>query len=530
MTLSTCGTSQQSGRDRRTARTTGSQASGQGTARVDATTKRTKNKKPFLERITAGVPARFMEPRLILSLIVAALVVFGLVMIYSASSVKALQSTGDPAYFFKRQLIYATAGTIVAVVLSMVNYHTLRKGLGLAWMISIALLLMTAALGVVTKGAVRWLNIAGFSFQPSEFVKVVVILYAADILYRYFAEQTITFRNFCKEAVLFVVAPIILILAQPDKGTTLILGATIMVMAYLAGAPMRPLLALAALVGLFIVVLILADDYSRARVITMFNPEADPYGAGYQILQGFYAFGSGGFMGAGIGMSRQKYSYLPEAHNDFIFAVVGEETGLIGTVAVILGFCAFLYYGYRIAKNAPDLCGKLIAAGCTSLIIIQLFVNVMGILGLVPMTGKPLPFLSYGGSSIMSTLALVGLILSVSKQSVLPETEFDRRRSQISLADAKTDSTYPDTHGSGVIAVQPRSASRRSVHHEPSSSDAGAQKDSKAGVFFFRPATERLNTSRSQRTGRAQRIDLGPSPAERLRSRRSDSSKDNRRR
>nr|WP_051353776.1 putative peptidoglycan glycosyltransferase FtsW [Atopobium fossor] len=505
MAASTRGTSQQPKRTTANKRSS-AKASGRSTARIDAASKRTNNKKPFLERITAGVPARFMEPRLILSLITAALVVFGLVMIYSASSVKALQTTGDAAYFFKRQLVYALVGGGVAILLGISNYHTLRKGLRLAWVASLLVLLLTAGLGAATKGAVRWLTIAGFSFQPSEFVKVVLVLYAADILHRYYAEHSIGLTTFAIEAGLRIAAPLLLILIQPDKGTTLILGGTILVMAYLSGLSMRFLVPAVGIAVAFIVVLILADDYSRARVITMFNPEADPYGAGYQLLQGFYAFGSGSFMGAGIGMSRQKYAYLPEAHNDFIFAVVGEETGLIGTIGVILGFCAFLYYGYRIAKNAPDLCGKLIAAGCTSLIIIQLFVNVMGILGIAPMTGKPLPFLSYGGSSIMSTLALVGLIISVSKQSVLPETEFDRRRSQMSLASTPEQNL--------------------------STAESSADKPQKAGVFTFHTTAERMGITRTQSGHRSnnQRIDLGPSPTERLRSRRSDSSKDNRRR
>lgn len=548
MASPTRGTSQQAKPNTRTKRAS-LDTTKRSSERTDASGRRAQSKKSFLERIAAGVPARFMEPLLILSLIVAALVVFGLVMIYSASSVKALQSAGDPAYFFKRQLVYAAIGVVVAVLLSMIDYHTLRKGLFLAWAVSIALLLLTAGLGIATKGAVRWLNLAGFSFQPSEFVKVVIVLYTADILYRYFAEQSMTDRQFYQAVALHIVAPVVLILFQPDKGTTLILSGTILVMAYLSGYPMRPLLLAAAAVAAFMLVYILVDDYSRARVFTMFNPEADPYGAGYQILQGFYAFGSGGFMGAGIGMSRQKYSYLPEAHNDFIFAVIGEETGLIGTLAVIAGFCAFLYYGYRIAKNAPDLCGKLIAAGCTSLIIIQLFVNVMGILGIAPMTGKPLPFLSYGGSSIISTLALVGLILSVSKQSVLPETEFDRRRSQMSLANDQKGSAYQDSSDSGVVSVQRRSATRSSAHTR-SNVSAAAQENTHRTVLSFRSKaaadkardvqttrssrSERSDrTTRSERTtrtDRATRIDLGPSPAERLRSRRSDSSKDNRRR
>lgn len=402
------------------------------------------------------VPARFMQPRIILIVAASLLSAFGLLMVYSASSVEALNAYGDAAYFFKRQLIALVLGIGVAVFLARSDYHTWSHSLlPILWATGVILLLFTAFIGEASKGAARWLSLGPLSFQPSEVVKIVVVLSAANIAQHFFEEQDWSLKKMIGMLAVGVGVPLFLILVQPDKGTTIILGITLLLMAYLAGVPLRLILLVLGVGGALLLFLILSDDYSRSRVLTALNPQADPYGAGYQLNQGLYAFGNGGLFGVGIGLSRQKYSYLPEAHNDFIFAVIGEECGLVGTLIVVGLFALFIWAGMRIARFSPDLSGRLIAAGCTTLIGFQFLVNVCGILGITPMTGKPLPFISYGGSSIISCLMLVGLIISVSRASNLPETVHDRRRSQLGVAPASSAPSTPQGRGS-VPSMRPR--------------------------------------------------------------------------
>ena len=184
--------------------------------------------------------------------------------------------------------------------------------------------------------------------------------------------------------------------------------------------------------------------------MAMLDPWSDPYNNGYQLIQGFYAFGAGGLFGVGIGMSKQKYNYLPFAHNDFIFAVIGEECGVVGTVGMLAGFAVLLWAGYRIAINAPDLAGRLVAMGCSSILVIQMLLNVCGVIGIFPLSGKPIPFVSYGGSSIMSSIMIVGLIFSVSKESRMPLSEYDERRSAWSVTAAQGTPLGP-TEGAGCL-------------------------------------------------------------------------------
>lgn len=451
-----------------------------------------------------GVPARFMRPRLILIVTACALVLFGLLMIYSASSVKALSSFGDAAYYLKRQALFVAIGAAAAVGIARSDYHRFSAGMALKaiWAVTVLILLATAALGLASHGAVRWITIAGQSIQPSEFAKITVILTAANLLERYFETEEIDFRRLLALSALGVGLPVVLILAQPDKGTTIILVATIIVMLYLAGVPGR-WLARIVIAGVVVTIAVsMRDDYSRQRILTLFDPWADPYGDGYQLIQGFYAFGSGGLFGLGLGLSRQKYSYLPEAHNDFIFAIVGEELGLVGTLGVVIGFGVFVYMGVQIARYAPDLTGKLIAAGCTSLIAIQFLVNVMGVLGMTPLTGKPLPFLSYGGSSIISCLLLVGLIVSVSCQSRLPETDYETRRRSMDVVSGQRAGRRGST---GVAASPFVLVDGGSTLSEPSSKGRAKGRARSGG-----------SAPRSGGGG-YQRVDLGPTAAERLR-------------
>lgn len=359
--------------------------------------------------------------RMVFILLAFLLTAFGILMIYSASSITAMlykESNYDTYYYFVRQAVYALAGTMAAAIVAYVDYHVWSRTMLIPiWAVTVALLLVVfiPSLGTTTNGATRWIGLGPVRIQPSEFAKVTVLLAAANLIERLYEGDTGDQMHFLLRVFTLVGIPMLLILAQPDKGTVMILGLTVLAMLVVAGMPLR-WVGVMALAGLLVLVgLAMRDEYSRARILTMINPWRDEYGDGYQLIQGYYSFGSGGLFGVGLGMSRQKYSYLPMAHSDFILAVIGEEFGFVGMLCVLLAFFALIWLGLRIARLAPDLNGRLIAAGAVALIGFQLLVNACGVLGIIPLSGKPVPFLSSGGSSIVATLMLVGMVVSVSR-------------------------------------------------------------------------------------------------------------------
>ena len=468
-----------------------------------------------------AIPERFMQPRLVLLVSTAILVCFGLVMIYSASSISAMTSEDmgyNPFYYVQRQLGFAAAGVALAFIVSRIDYRVVVRNLQVPiWIVTIGMLaiIFTPIAGADAYGATRWISIGPFSFQPSEFAKITILISVSYLAQQYFIDQTIDQMEFFKKFAIAALAPLLLILAQPDKGSTLIIVGTLLVIGYLADVDRRVLATIAVAGFIGFAFLSLKDDYSRARVVTMFNPWADYYGAGYQLAQGFYAFGSGGIFGVGFGFSRQKYSYLPMAHNDFIFAVIGEELGFIGVLGLLAVFGALVWAGFKIARYAPDLTGRLIAAGCTSMFIIQAFVNIGGVLGLLPLSGKPLPFISYGGSTIMSSILMVGLLMSVSRQSRLPETEYDRQRASWSIAEEQDTFDAPGFAGltmvdGGVGVGMPLPRSSR-----PKSSAQSSARPSR-GVLRSRDDDAPQGRITTDASGR-RRIDLGPSASDRLR-------------
>jgi len=468
-----------------------------------------------------AIPERFMQPRLVLLVSTAILVCFGLVMIYSASSISAMTSEDmgyNPFYYVQRQLGFAAAGVALAFIVSRIDYRAVVRNLQVPiWIVTFGMLaiIFTPIAGADAYGATRWISIGPFSFQPSEFAKITILISVSYLAQQYFIDQTIDQMEFFKKFAIAALAPLLLILAQPDKGSTLIIVGTLLVIGYLADVDRRVLATIAVAGFIGFAFLSLKDDYSRARVVTMFNPWADYYGAGYQLAQGFYAFGSGGIFGVGFGFSRQKYSYLPMAHNDFIFAVIGEELGFIGVLGLLAVFGALVWAGFKIARYAPDLTGRLIAAGCTSMFIIQAFVNIGGVLGLLPLSGKPLPFISYGGSTIMSSILMVGLLMSVSRQSRLPETEYDRQRASWSIAEEQDTFDAPGFAGltmvdGGVGVGMPLPRSSR-----PKSSAQSSARPSR-GVLRSRDDDAPQGRITTDASGR-RRIDLGPSASDRLR-------------
>lgn len=468
-----------------------------------------------------AIPERFMQPRLVLLVSTAILVCFGLVMIYSASSISAMTSEDmgyNPFYYVQRQLGFAAAGVALAFIVSRIDYRAVVRNFQVPiWIVTFGMLaiIFTPIAGADAYGATRWISVGPFSFQPSEFAKITILISVSYLAQQYFIDQTIDQMEFFKKFAIAALAPLLLILAQPDKGSTLIIVGTLLVIGYLADVDRRVLATIAVAGFIGFAFLSLKDDYSRARVVTMLNPWADYYGAGYQLAQGFYAFGSGGIFGVGFGFSRQKYSYLPMAHNDFIFAVIGEELGFIGVLGLLAVFGALVWAGFKIARYAPDLTGRLIAAGCTSMFIIQAFVNIGGVLGLLPLSGKPLPFISYGGSTIMSSILMVGLLMSVSRQSRLPETEYDRQRASWSIAEEQDTFDAPGfagltmvDGGVGVGTPLPRSS-------RPKSSAQSSARPSR-GVLRSRDDGAPQGRITTDASGR-RRIDLGPSASDRLR-------------
>ena len=483
-----------------------------------------------------------MGPRLVMIATVAILTGFGLLMVYSSSSVSALESTGNAAYYLIRQGLLGGAGVVAAAVLAKLDYHTWTgRWHNALWLLTVVLLVLvfTPFAGGDAYGANRWIVLpGGMQLQPSEFAKIMVVITAASICQRYFEDGSLTWPEFLKLIGMGVGIPLVLIVFQPDKGSTMILGITIVTMGYLAGVPKHLLVGVLAVGLVGFLFLSLKDDYSRQRFLTMFDPWSDPFHNGYQLIQGFYAFGSGGLTGVGIGYSTQKYSYLPMAHNDFIFAVIGEECGLVGTLGLLAGFAVFAWAGFRIAKYAPDLAGRLIAAGCTTLVIVQLLLNVAGVLGIFPLSGKPIPFISYGGTSILANLMLVGIVLSVSVHSRLPETAYDSARRSWRMEGAPGEGGgAPSAAERGFSFVgEPHLRSERregpdaGAATEPAPSGRptftvvdggratarGARGGSGAGQRGASGRVPRRGRTTTDASGR-QRIDLGPSAADRLR-------------
>lgn len=364
-----------------------------------------------------AVPREVMIPRLMVIISVALLCIIGILMIYSASSILSLEKFGSSTHYVLNQVKFGIIGVILALIISRTPYEVYKSSwVWVFWGITTILLIYTSVKGIAGKGAERWVSVFGFTMQPSEFAKITVSLLTAQILTR-FARHEIDFRNLVVLLFVAVFLPLIMILAQPDLGTTIIVTSTVVAMAYLTGLPLRYLVYVGVVMVALVLILILIEPYRLTRLMTLFNPWKDPQGDGYQIIQGLYAFGSGGLFGTGIGNSRQKFLYLPEAHTDFIFAIIGEELGLIGTLVVLALFFCLIYGGLRITSQAPDMIGQLLAGSMTVLLGVQSLINLMCVLAFIPVTGKPLPFLSYGGSSIITSLAIVGVLISVSRAS-----------------------------------------------------------------------------------------------------------------
>ncbi|MCK4919167.1 MAG: putative lipid II flippase FtsW [Candidatus Pacebacteria bacterium] len=351
-----------------------------------------------------------------LLLIVGLLSSIGLVAISSAGVVMSYNKFGYNHYYLLHQFMYGfLPGIIALLILQKIDYRIFKKNMLLFLIITIILLFVVfiPGLGLGLKGANRWISIAGISFQPSEFIKLTFILYIAV----WFEKNKKDFSNLLIPFIVLIFVISIPLIKQPDVGTLsiIILTAAIMYFAYGAKIKNILLLGVGGLAGLLFLIKI--APYRMDRFMVFLHPEIDPQGIGYQINQALLAFGSGGLFGLGFGQSRQKFNYLPEPIGDSIFAIIGEEFGLFGLCVIVVLFLFFALRGYKIASNAPDDFGKLVAIGITSLITFQAIINMAAITSLLPLTGIPLPFISYGGSNLIVSLAAVGILLNISKHS-----------------------------------------------------------------------------------------------------------------
>jgi cell division protein FtsW len=347
----------------------------------------------------------------VLILVTLGLVAFGLVMVYSATSASAALANGDPAYYLKRQAVYAVLGLVLMVVMARVDFHALRALVPTLVVTSLVLLLAVLVLGRAANGARRWISVGPAAFQPSELAKLALAVWAAAYLSRRRPPQTL--GELWRPMGLLTVVFCGLILLEPDLGTAIAIVLMLAAMLLVAGAPTRTLgagLGIAATLGLLAVWF---EPYRRARLFSFLNPWQDAQGAGFQTVQAMIGLGSGGIFGVGLGQSVQKANYLPEAHTDMIFAIIGEELGLVGATAVIAAYCAFAYAGLKIALGCRDPFGKRLATGLTALVCGQAAINLAAVMGLAPLTGIPLPFVSYGGSSLVVALASVGILLNI---------------------------------------------------------------------------------------------------------------------
>jgi cell division protein FtsW len=353
---------------------------------------------------------------LLLSLVLV-LNLIGLVMVLSASSVESLRQYGSPWYYFERQVLWLALGTAAFVVAARTDYRRWRRIGPLAVLASIVLLtaVLVPGLGISASGSSRWLGLGSWRIQPSEFAKLALVLFAADILDRR-AERIGDWRYSMRPVLVMFFVLAALVIIQPDMGTTMVLAAIVLAALYVAGSPLAPMAAVlglgAALAGLMAV----AAPYRWRRMTAFLHPFADASNTGYQAAQGLVALGSGRLAGVGLGASRASWGYLPNQHTDFIFAIVGEETGLMGSLLMVGLFVAFALLGVRAACRAPDLFGSLVAAGITAWIVAQAVINIGAVVGLLPVTGVPLPFVSFGGSSLIIAMGAVGILGNVAKQ------------------------------------------------------------------------------------------------------------------
>jgi cell division protein FtsW len=390
----------------------------------------------------------------LLLLVTLALVAFGLVMVYSATSASAALANGDSSFYLRKQGLYAIVGVVLLLVARRSNYRALRHLAPMLVLASIGLLVAVLAIGTTVNGAKRWITVGPAVFQPSEFAKLALLVFACAYLARRPAPQTL--GELIKPLGILTGVICALLLAEPDLGTaitiTVMLGGVLVV----SGAPSRVLASAGGIAVFLVLAAAWFEPYRRARLLSFLNPWSDAQGAGYQTVQAMIGLGSGGIFGEGLGQSVLKANYLPEAHTDMIFAIIGEELGLVGATALIAAYAAFAYAGFRVALTCKDPFGKRLAAGITTLVCGQALINIAAVMGAAPLTGITLPFVSYGGSSLVVGLAAVGILLNIAGDD-------GRATARSDVSDRNRRNSRPRASGTGGRGSTARSRRRRDV-------------------------------------------------------------------
>ena len=379
---------------------------------------RIKLKLPSIKPFLSKPPGKKSGLFLIMFFVIVAISVLGLVMILSASSHTALQTKGSSWFWFQRQIIWFALGWAALILTLRIDYHFLKHLAKPLMIISgiLLFLVLVPKVGVSANGASRWIGVGPLTVQPVELAKLSLVIYFAQLL-----DSRKNRLNNIKLSIIPVIAILcifeFLILLQPDLGSGIILGLIAFAVLFVAGVPMAPLSVWASgSIGITFLLSFMAS-YRRRRFLAFLDPWDDPLDTGYQTIQSLVAVSSGGFLGRGLGSGRAKWGYLPHAHTDFIFAVVAEELGLLGAAALLLAFSALCIGGILTALRAPDLLGAVLAGGITMWIATQVFLNVGAAVGSLPITGVPLPLVSFGGSSLVITMAGLGILLNVARFS-----------------------------------------------------------------------------------------------------------------
>ena len=386
----------------------------------------------------------------LLAAVVVVLCLVGLVMVLSSSSVQAYRQYGSSWVFFRRQVLWVTLGSVVLVAMARVDYR--RWSAAGVPLLGASVLLLVAVLvpgvGVSVNGSTRWLGVGAWRIQPGEVAKLALLLYCCAVLARRLDSRPDEDVRLAPVLLPFGLVGL-LVMLQPDMGTTLVIGALVFALLFVAGSRLRSMAGLTGLAVAGAFVLGIVEPYRRARMMSFLNPWADASNTGYQVVQSLVGMGTGRLVGVGVGASRAKWGFLPNAHTDFIFAIVGEEVGLLGALLLLSLFAGFAVLGIRAAGSAPDTFGRLLAVGITAWVTAQTFINIGAVVGLLPVSGVPLPFVSFGGSSLVILMAAVGMLVNITRQGA-------------GAARAGTITTGPAT-GPTTPGRRPRNISRERV-------------------------------------------------------------------
>ncbi|MGM0436875.1 MAG: stage V sporulation protein E [Bacillota bacterium] len=358
------------------------------------------------------------KPDLVIILIIISLLMIGLVMVLSASSIRSFDIFGSSFHFFKRQLITAGIGLIAMFITMNIDYHIYKRfsKFILFGTLFLLIIVLIPGIGQFRGGSRRWIDLGIFGFQPSGVAKLGIIIYLSHYLSKK-RDKLNNFLNGLLPALIILAITFLLILMEPDLGTAITIAISSFILIFIAGARILHMTFLGLTGSLAVLYFIFSSDYRKERFTAFLNPWEDPLDSGYHIIQSLLALGTGGFFGVGIGNSKQKFLYLPEPGTDFIFAVLGEELGFLGVLIVIVLYLLLFWRGIRTAHRAPDVFGTLLAIGITTMITIQVFINIGVVSATIPVTGITLPFISYGGSSLLIMLSGVGILLNISSYS-----------------------------------------------------------------------------------------------------------------